>query len=124
LHHKTPSQTEKNYYNFFAAANINPEKKKRVNRVKQNRVDYCSRTPNESEQQIQQTNEQRKKEHKIKIQFRIYYLFVALQENKNDIGFVSCCNKRKTIKSFQRRFEKVQSSQYRNLYLYNDFCKV
>jgi hypothetical protein len=31
--------------------NINPEKKKRVNRVKQNRVDYCSRTPNESEQQ-------------------------------------------------------------------------
>jgi hypothetical protein len=61
--------------------------------MKQNRVDYCSRTPNESEQQIQQTNEQRKKEHKIKIQFRIYYLFVALQENKNDIGFVSCCNK-------------------------------
>jgi hypothetical protein len=60
--------------------------------VKQNRVDYCSRTPNESEQQIQQTNEQRKKEHKIKIQFRIYYLFVALQENNNDIGFVSCCN--------------------------------
>jgi hypothetical protein len=110
LHHKTPSQTEKNDYNFFAAANINPEKKKRVNRLKQNRVDYCSRTPNESEQQIQQTNEQRKKEHKIKIQFRIYYLFVALQENKNDIGFVSCCNKRKTIKSFQR-FEKVQSSQ-------------
>jgi hypothetical protein len=65
------------------------KKKKRVNRVKQNRVDYCSRTPNESEQQIQQTNEQRKKEHKIKIQFRIYYLFVALQENNNDVGFVS-----------------------------------
>jgi hypothetical protein len=41
---------------------------------------------------IQQTNEQRKKEHKIKIQLRIYYLFVALQENNNDIGFVSCCN--------------------------------
>jgi sensor histidine kinase regulating citrate/malate metabolism len=80
--------------------------------LKQNRVDYCSRTPNESEQQIQQTNEQRKKEHKIKIQFRIYYLFVALQENNSDIGFVSCCNKRKTIKSFQRRFEKVVQSSH------------
>jgi hypothetical protein len=59
---KTPSQTEKNYYNFFAAANINPEKKKRVNRVKQNRVDYCSRTPNESEQQMfnKPTNNERK----------------------------------------------------------------
>jgi hypothetical protein len=53
---------EKNYYNFFAAANINPEKKKRVNRVKQNRVDHCSRTPNESEQQIfnKPTNNERK----------------------------------------------------------------
>jgi hypothetical protein len=113
LHHKTPSQTEKNYYNFFAAANINPEKKKRVNRVKQNRVDYCSRTPNESEQQMfnKPTNNERKNT-KSKFNFEFIYLFVALQENKNDIGFVSCCNKRKTIKSFQRRFEKVvQSSQ-------------
>lgn len=87
--------------------NINPEKKKRVNRVKQNRVDYCSRTPNESEQQgfNKPTNNERKNT-KSKFNFEFITSLLLCKRIKTILALSLVATKEKQSNHFNGDLKK------------------